>query len=438
MGGHLTELGLVLLLVLINAAFAGSEMALVSLREGQMRGLARGSRSGRTLARLARDPNRFLATTQIGITLAGFLASAAAAVSLAQPLIGPLGFLGSAARPVAVVLVTAVLTFVTLVLGELAPKRIAMQRAERWGLLVARPLDLFATVVRPVVWLLSVATDLVVRIFRADPRATREDINPDELRELVVSQRGVSPQQREILSGAFEIADRTLREILVPRGEVTSLPAAMSIDEGLHLLAETGRSRAPVTGPSGLDDVVGVVHIRDLVGGGRSVGERTRPAVFLPETLRVADAMRQLRQQRHQLALVVDERGATDGLITMEDLLAEVVGELYDETDRDVESVVREPDGALLVPGAFPLHDLPDLGVNLRVPLTGEYTTLAGLMLARLGHLPTEPGETLRLSGWTAQVVEVAGHAIRTVRLCAETGGNPGERDSGDRAPEPR
>ncbi|WP_329110480.1 hemolysin family protein [Micromonospora sp. NBC_01699] len=431
MGGHGTELGLVLLLVLINAAFAGSEMALVSLREGQMRGLARGSRNGRVLARLARDPNRFLATTQIGITLAGFLASAAAAVSLAEPLIGPLGFLGGAARPAAVVVVTAILTFVTLVLGELAPKRVAMQRAERWGLLVARPLDLFATLVRPVVWLLSAATNLVVRVFGADPHATREDINPEELRELVVSQRGVSPQQREILTGAFEIADRTLREILVPRREVTSLPATMAIEQALLRLAEAGRSRAPVTGPTGLDDVVGVVHIRDLVGGGCRVGERARPAVFLPEMLRVADAMRQLRQHRHQLALVVDERGATDGLITMEDLLAEVVGELYDETDRDVESVVREPDGALLVPGSFPLHDLPDLGITLRVPLTGEYTTVAGLLLAGLGHLPTGPGETLRLPGLTAQVVEVAGHAIRAVRLRTGAEHGQGEPDQG-------
>lgn len=430
MGGHATQLALVLLLVLINAAFAGSEMALVSLREGQMRGLARGSRTGRILARLARNPNRFLATTQIGITLAGFLASAAAAVSLAEPLVGPLSFLGEAARPLAVVLVTAILTFVTLVVGELAPKRIAMQRAERWGLLVARPLDLFATLVRPVVWLLSLTTDLVVRLVGADPRATREDINPDELRELVVSQRGVSPQQREILTGAFEIADRTLREILVPRGEVTSLPAAMAVEQGLHRLAEAGRSRAPVTAQTGLDDVVGVVHIRDLVRAGGQVGERARPAVFLPETLLVADAMRQLRQQRHQLALVVDERGATDGLITMEDLLAEVVGELYDETDRDVESVIREADGAILVPGTFPLHDLPDLGINLRVPLSGEYTTLAGLMLDWLGHLPTGPGETLRLPGLTAQVVEVAGHAIRTVRL--RTGGDQAPADSDD------
>ncbi|MFC6021230.1 hemolysin family protein [Plantactinospora solaniradicis] len=424
MGGYGVQVVLVLLLILLNAIFAGSEMALVSLREGQLRQLGRKGRRGATLVRLVRDPNRFLATTQLGITLAGFLASAAAAVSLAKPLLGPLGFLGRAAEPVAVVLVTAVLTFATLVLGELAPKRLAMQRAERWGLLVARPLDLFAMVSRPAVWLLSRTTNLVVRMLGGDPRAAREEVDRDELREQMLTQRNFSAQQREIVSGAFEIADRTLREILVPRGAVTSLPAELPIEEGLRRLADAGLSRAPVTGPDGLDDVVGVVHVRDLVGGGPLVGDRVRPVCFLPEMLQVSDALRQMRAQRQRLALVVDERGATDGLITMEDLLEEVVGELYDETDRDVQTVVREDDGALLVPGSFPLHDLPDVGVRLDLPRSGDYTTVAGLVLARLGHIPTAPGETLRLPGMTAEVVEVAGRAIRLVRLRPE----PAER----------
>ncbi|MFI7622432.1 CNNM domain-containing protein, partial [Micromonospora echinofusca] len=162
MGAQWGQLALVAVLVLINAALSGSEMALVTLREGQVRQLGRRSRSGERLARLVRDPNRYLATIQLGITLAGFLASAAAAVSLAEPLVGPLGFLGGAARGVAIVLVTVLLTFVTLVVGELAPKRLAMQRAERWGLLSAGPLDLLARLSRPAVWLLSRATDVVV------------------------------------------------------------------------------------------------------------------------------------------------------------------------------------------------------------------------------------------------------------------------------------
>ncbi|MET7880148.1 hemolysin family protein [Micromonospora profundi] len=418
MGSQLGQLVLVAVLILVNAALSGSEMALVTLREGQLRRLGRRTRTGERLVRLSRDPNRYLATIQLGITLAGFLASAAAAVSLAQPLVAPLGFLGAAARPTAIVLVTVALTFVTLVFGELAPKRLAMQRAERWALLSARPLDLLARVSRPAVWLLSWATDVVVRLAGGDPRASREEMTEDELREMLVSRRGLSAQQREILTGAFDIAGRTLREILVPRREVTTLPADLPAAEGVRRLAAAGRSRAPVTGPGGLDDVIGVVHIRDLVQSGvGTVQERGRPPLLLPVTLPVADALRQLRQEHQQLALVVDEHGGIDGMITLEDLLAEVVGELYDETDRDVQDVTPEPDGSLLVPGDFPLHDLPDLGVRLSFPLSREYTTVAGLVLARLGHLPGAPGETVRLPGLTIEVVEVADRAVRRVRL---------------------
>ncbi|MEV1289558.1 hemolysin family protein [Micromonospora sp. NPDC049679] len=417
MGGFGGQLALVLVLVLVNAVFAGSEMALISLRQGQLKRLERSSRGGQVLARLARDPNRFLATIQIGITLAGFLASAAAAVSLAQPVRGLLSFLGSAAEPLSIVLVTIVLTFVTLVLGELAPKRIAMQRAERWALLVARPLDLLSTFSRPAIWLLSHATNLVVRFTGGDPNAGREEISTEELREMVIAERNFTPQQRTIITGAFEITDRILREILVPRGNVTALPAELPIEEALRRMAAAGHSRAPVTGPTGLDDVVGIVHIRDLLHREGTVGAHAFPATFLPETLQVSDAMRQLRQQRQQFALVVDEWGAIDGIVTMEDLLEEVVGEIYDETDRDVQAVVREPDGAMLVPGGFPIHDLPDIGVTLNLPDAGDYTTVAGLLLARLGHIPTEPGEAVQLPGLTAEVVEVTGHAISKIRL---------------------
>ncbi|PWR07747.1 HlyC/CorC family transporter [Micromonospora acroterricola] len=418
MGAQLGQLALVAVLILINAALSGSEMALVTLREGQLRRLGRRSAAGDRLVRLSHDPNRYLATIQLGITLAGFLASAAAAVSLAEPLVAPLGFLGAAARPAAVVLVTVVLTFVTLVIGELAPKRLAMQRAERWALLSAGPLDLLARLSRPAVWLLSRATDAVVRLAGGNPKASREEMTEEELREMLVSQRGLSAQQREILTGAFDIAGRTLREILVARRDVTALPASLAVDEGVRRLAAAGRSRAPVTGAGGLDEVIGVVHIRDLVrAGDGTVGERARPPLLLPFTLAVSDALRHLRQEHQQLALVVDEHGGIDGMITMEDLLAEVVGELYDETDRDVGGVIREPDGSLLVPGEFPLHDLPDLGVRLSFPLSQEYTTVAGLVLARLRHLPGEPGETVRLPGLTLEVVEVGDRAVRRVRL---------------------
>ncbi|HET9518230.1 MAG TPA: hemolysin family protein [Actinoplanes sp.] len=419
MSGIGGQLLLVAVLVLVNAIFAGSEMALVSLRESQLQRLERTSRAARVLIRLSRDPNRYLATIQIGITLAGFLASAAAAVSLAEPLHEPLAFLGDAARPAAIFVVTIALTFVTLVFGELAPKRIAMQRAEGWALVVAKPLDLLATFSRPAVWLLSFATDVVVRLAGGDPQAKREEVSREEIRDMVAAQQDFSAEQRTIIHGAFEIADRILREILVPRRDVLSLAVGLSAREALTQLIASGHSRAPVVGPAGLDDVVGVVHLRDLIDADGPVSAIAHSCLFLPETLRVSDALRQLRAERHTLAMVVDERGAIDGIVTMEDLVEEIVGEIYDESDRDVQSVVKESDGALLMPGGFPIHDLPDIGFDTDGTEDGDYTTIAGMVLAALGHIPTEPGETVTLPLFTAEVVEVTGRAITRVRLRA-------------------
>jgi magnesium and cobalt exporter, CNNM family len=418
-GGYGTQVLLVLILMLINGALSGSEMALISLRESQIQRLERTSRGGRVLARLSRDPNRFLATIQIGITLAGFLASAFAATSLAKPLVGPLAFLGAAAEPVAIVIVTLLLTFFTLVIGELAPKRIAMQRADGWAVVAARPLDLLATASRPIVWLLAKATDFVVRIVGADPAVNREEITTEEIRELVVAQRGFTAQQRHIIAGAFEITERDVRDILIPRGEVVSLPGRMPVAEALVALAKSGHARAPAVGPGGLDDLIGVVHLRDLLPehGGPTVADRAREPMLLPETLPVAEAMRQLRNLREQFAFVVDEHGAIDGIITMEDLIEEIVGEIYDETDRDVQAVVREGDSVFVVAGSFPVHDLTDLGIDVDGVGDADYTTVAGLVLDRLGHIPSAAGETVALPGLSAEVLEVTGRAITKVRL---------------------
>ncbi|MER7367543.1 hemolysin family protein, partial [Nonomuraea wenchangensis] len=253
MDGYWFQLALVVVLVILNAVFAGSELALISLREGQLRRLEQRGQGGKVLARLARDPNQFLATIQLVITLSGFLASATAAVTLSEPLVPLLGFLGDAANPIAIVLVTIVLTFLTLVFGELAPKRVAMQRAESWALLVARPLSLIATLSRPVVWALARSTDLTVRLMGGDPDRHREEISPEEIRDLVATHRGFTPEQRLIISGAVEISDRVLREVLVSRREVFTLDAATPVEPARRLLAASGHSRAPVVGGRGLD-----------------------------------------------------------------------------------------------------------------------------------------------------------------------------------------
>ncbi|KAB1147066.1 hemolysin family protein [Micromonospora sp. DT46] len=414
-----TQLALVGVLVVLNAVFAGSEMALVSLRDSQIQRLERTSRAGRVLARLAKDPNRFLATIQIGITLAGFLASAAAAVSLAKPLVPLLSALGGAAETVAIVAVTLALTFVTLVFGELAPKRIAMQAAERWALLVARPLDLLSSVTRPAVWALGATSDLVVRLVGLNPKHEPDEIGPDELRDIVAGNHGFTKEQRTIIAGAVEIADRQLRAVLVPRLQVFTLDSGTTAEAARLLLAATGHSRAPVVRHGGLDDAVGVIHLRDLVGvpEDRPVDECARPPMLLPDSLPVVDALRQFKAERQHIALVVDERGAVDGIVTLEDILEEIVGEIYDETDRDVRSVRTEPDGALLLPGTFPVHDLVDLGVELPSRPGGDYTTIAGLLLACLGHIPTVAGESVVVDGWELEVTRIDHRAIVGVRL---------------------
>ncbi|MEV1145160.1 hemolysin family protein [Micromonospora sp. NPDC049799] len=434
MQSYWSQLALVGVLVILNAVFAGSEMALVSLRDSQIQRLERTSRAGRVLARLAKDPNRFLATIQIGITLAGFLASAAAAVSLARPLVPLLDVFGGAAETVAIVLVTLVLTFVTLVFGELAPKRIAMQAAERWALLVARPLDVLATLTRPAVWALGATSDLVVRLVGLNPKHEPDEIGPDELRDIVAGNHGFTKEQRTIIAGAVEIADRQLKAVLVPRLQVFTLDSGTTAEAARLVLAATGHSRAPVVRHGGLDDAIGVIHLRDLVGvpDDRPVDECARPPMLLPDSLPVVEALRQFKAERQHIALVVDERGAVDGIVTLEDILEEIVGEIYDETDRDVHSVRHEPDGTTVLPGTFPVHDLIDLGVELPGRPSGDYTTIAGLVLACLGHIPTAAGESVTVDRWTLAVTRIDHHAITEVRLHRE---NTAEDEEPDAAP---
>ena len=408
------QLLLVALLILTNAAFAGSEIALISLREGQLRRLESRGRAGQVLSRLARQPNQFLATIQVGITLAGFLASATAAVTLAQPLVAPLeGVVGRAARPVAIVAVTAVLTFATLVLGELAPKRVAMQRAETWGLLAARPLAVLGRVARPLVWLLTATSDLVVRLAGADPARGREEVTREEIRDLLVTNRLYPVEQRLIIEGALEVADRTLRQVLVPRTSVLALRADTPVEAAIEALAAGGHSKAPVYARD-LDDADRMVTILALVGGGgATVGDVAVPAIALPESKAVVPALRELQAARQSLALVVDEHGGFVGLVTVEDLVEEVVGEIYDEHDRDVRQARRNPDASVTVPGQFPVHDLVDLGVELPA---GDYVSVGGLVIERLGRL-ARPGDVVEEGGWRLEVDEVTGRRVRRVTL---------------------
>ncbi|WNZ10563.1 transporter associated domain-containing protein [Streptomyces sp. 11x1] len=264
------------------------------------------------------------------------------------------------------------------------------------------PLDLLAIVSRPAVWALGRATDLTVRLLGGDPRADKQPPTPEELRDMVTSHRGPTAEQRTIISSALEMHERPLRAVLVRRRAVFTVPADMSAGQARIALAGSGHSRAPVVPAGHFDEVLGVVHLRDLTTGDQAapVADLARPATRFPDFMKLSEALRRFMTAHQQFALV-----------------KEIVGEIHDETDRDVMTPRAQPDGSLLVPGGFPVHDLPGTGVDVGDLAQGPYTTVAGLVLARLGHLPQYPGDHVRAADWDIEVTGIDHHAISTVRL---------------------
>ncbi|MGB0101626.1 MAG: hemolysin family protein, partial [Nocardioides sp.] len=380
----LVNLGLVIGFILIGGVFAGTEIALVSLREGQIDALEqKGGRSARVAA-VARDPNRFLAAVQIGVTVAGFFSAAYGASTLAPdfaPVLEGLGLGEDEAQTAALILLTLFIAYLSLVLGELVPKRLALQRAQGVASVVGAPLDRFAQLMRPVVWLLSVSTNGVVRVLGGDPHAKAEELSEEELRYLVDQHEGLAEDERRILTDVFDAGDRTLTEVMRPRRDVVFLPIAASVGDAVTLAQAQPYSRFPVV-DDGLDDVRGFVHVRDLLGVDAGSGIRTlvRPIPFLPETNRVLPSLTRMRNEGSHIAVVLDEYGGTDGIVTLEDLVEELVGEIRHEDH-------QEPpleDGADLAAG-LTIEDFSERsGVVLE---DGPYETAAGFVLHQLGRI---------------------------------------------------
>ncbi|MCB0880270.1 MAG: HlyC/CorC family transporter [Thermoleophilia bacterium] len=419
----LVDLLLIVVLVTINGAFAGTELAVVTLRRSQLVRLAETEgRRGQVLLDLSERPTRFLSTIQVGITLAGFLASATAAVSLATPLEPVFAFLGGAARAVSIVLVTALLTFVTLVFGELVPKRVAMRRPEQWALRASIPVAMVARLATPLVWLLSRSTDLVARLVGAGGETARRPLTDEELLDVIATESEIAPSRRAIVEGAIELRGRTVREVLVPRRDVVVLDAELPVPDAIRELGRVGHSRAPVAPDGDLQHTTHVAVLGQLVDDSLQklrVGEACAVEVtIVPDGALVQDVLRLLQQARRHMALVADERGTVLGIVTIEDLLEEIVGELYDELDRDLapddpRGYRRLPDGWFDLPGTYPVHDLPDLG--LTVPADVDATTVAGLLMDALGALPV-PGQRAQVGDVELVAMTVAGTVIERIR----------------------
>lgn len=412
------NLGLVLLFVLVGGVFSGTEIALVSLRDSQVSRMGRESARGARVAQIARDPNRFLAAVQIGVTVAGFFSAAYGGSTLAPdvaPYLVDLGLGSGAADTVALVAMTLLIAYFSLVLGELVPKRIALQRSAQVSKVVGPPLDRFATVMRPVIWLLSRSTDAVVRLLGGDPDATNDELSEEELRDIVSTHEGLDEQERRILGDVFAASRTSVKEVMRPRHEVAFLAGDLPLSAAVERVRDLSWSRYPVTGEGGFDDITGFLHVRDLLDlrddDPRLVRDVQREVLVLPGTNLVLPTVTQMRREGVHLAVVVDEYGGTDGIVTLEDLVEEIVGEIRDEHDAP-EPEVRDDDGSLLLEGGLNIEDFAErTGVELP---DGDYETVAGYVVARLGRI-AEPGDTVEVGESCLRVA--ATDAARVTRI---------------------
>jgi putative hemolysin len=421
-GQTLLNIGIVLVLILIEGVFVAAEIALVSLRESQVRALAETGRRGAAVAKLVSDPNRFLAAVQIGVTSTALLSSAFGAVTLsedAKRFLVRHGWGDGLASATGIVGVTLIISFVTLVLGELAPKRLGLQRAESAAAFFAPPLSRLATFFRPVIWLLSKSTDGVVRLLGGDPGAGREPISEEELRGLVAAHESLTNDERRLIDDVFSAGERSIGEVMIPRTEVTFLDGSLTISRAAKVAADSPHSRYPVIGRD-QDDVLGFVHIRDLLlpsmrhDRDRTVASVAREVKALPGSKHVLNAMSEMRREGHHMAIVVDEYGGTDGIVTLEDLIEEVIGDIRDEYDEDTTEARRLAGGEVEVDGKLNLDEIAEIfGVELP---EGPYATVAGFVMAELGRLP-KTGDTVEHDGVRLTVVRTEGRRAARVRL---------------------
>ncbi|WP_375496942.1 hemolysin family protein [uncultured Jatrophihabitans sp.] len=425
-GQTLLYIGIVLLLIIIEGVFVAAEIALVSLRESQVRALAESGRAGAAVARLVADPNRFLAAVQIGVTSTALLSSAFGAVTLSEQAADFLtahGMSHGLASALGVVGVTLIISFLTLVLGELAPKRLGLQRAERAAAFFAPPLNRVASTLRPIIWLLSRSTNVVVRLLGGDPDAGREPISDDELRGLVAAHESLSSDERTLIDDVFAAGGRSIDEVMVPRTEVTFLEGSMTVSRAAKVAGDSPHSRYPVVG-RGHDDVLGFVHIRDLLlpslrhDRDRTVASMVRDVKALPGSKRVLAALSEMRNEGHHMAIVVDEYGGTDGVVTLEDLIEEVIGDIRDEYDADEVESSRLAGGDVEVDGRLNLDEVHEVsGVELP---DGPYSTLGGYVMAELGRMP-RTGDVVEHDGARLTVVRIDGRRVARVRLTPPT-----------------
>ncbi|MDY7232291.1 hemolysin family protein [Hyalangium rubrum] len=415
------------MLVLANGIFAGAEIALLSIRKTRLQELVdAGSGAARAVLALRDNPERFLATVQIGITVISATAAAFGGASIALRFAAVLEQVGvnpQHAEEVAFALVVGFVSFLSLVLGELVPKSLALRYAERYALLIAQPLRGLSRLMKPVVWFLTFSSNVVLRLFGDRTTFTESRLSADELQQLVeeAAKTGtVDPRTGDIASRAFEMAELTAVDVMVPRSRVIALRRHASTQEIQQMLLEEGHSRMPVYEGT-VDNIVGYVIAKDLLGMAFEkqlivLEDLLRPAYFVPETTRALDLLRQLQARRMHLAIVVDEQGGMSGLATIEDLVEELVGEIFSEHETPPEQLRREADGTVVVDAILTIRDV-NRAVGLELPESESWSTVAGLCMSLAGAIPAAKTRLSLEDGTVLEVLEASPRKVKRVRI---------------------
>lgn len=425
------SLGLNILLIfvflLLGSVFAGTELALVSLRGSQIDQMEQEDARGARVAKIARDPNTFLSTVQIGVTLSGFL-SASFGESAISPFIVPVlekwGVPHSVAAPLTTIILTLIISYCSIVISELVPKRIAMQKNEAIARAVVPAIDGFAKICKPIIWLIGKNTNAIVRLLGFDPNETESEVSDDELRVLVNSNSNLSKDERNILDEVFDASETIVAEVMRPRADVVFIEADQPLADAAAFVRDQPYSRYPVTGKD-FDDVIGFVHVRDLLDirdeNAKTVRDVTREGISLPGTSKLLPSLELLRKRGIHLAVVIDEYGGTDGIVTLEDMTEELVGDIRDEYDLPEEKGGERTEqtafinGVATIDGGMTIEDFADLtSIELE---DGPYETVAGYFIAHTGKMG-EVGDVLHSDdGYDMVVTKVDGRRIDTLEV---------------------
>ena len=422
---------LILVFLLLGSVFAGTELALVSLRGSQIDQMEQEDARGKRVAQIARDPNTFLSTVQIGVTLSGFLSASFGESSISPyivPIVESWGVPTSVAAPLTTIVLTLIISYCSIVISELVPKRIAMQRNEQIARAVVPAIHVFAKVCKPIIWLIGKNTNIIVRLLGFDPNETDSEVSDEELRVLVNTNTNLSKDERTILDDVFDASETIVAEVMRPRADVVFLDGDMPIEKAAAYVREMPYSRYPVTGKD-FDDVLGFVHVRDLLDirdpKAKTVADVTREGISLPGTSKLLPSLELLRKRGIHLAVVIDEYGGTDGIVTLEDMTEELVGDIRDEYDLPEEKGGERTEraafvnGVATIEGGMTIEDFADLtGIELE---DGPYETVAGYFLAHTGKMG-EIGDVLPSDdGYDMTVTQVDGRRIETLEIRKHT-----------------